>query len=967
MLARRSTAATGRLARPRFVAGLFGPQTNRYFLTAMRRTPTPLGKASVAAALGTAQGIGGAVVAAAAHRLLHTPPATTPVAAAVAIDAPKSLTPALRKLNQQLVRKLIARLRAQASQVPPPPLEVATALSPSGTVAANGVAQVKAQGLVGMKDTAMRAWRVSLELGQARLAIDLYDVFRQTEGVERLRAHEGARLIRWLGDVWAPPRHEGTGASRLRRHRGYSSASASAPWGGREGAGRVGDDDGALPQETLRAAFLVARDVGDFVPADVDRRHSNGRSSRHLGDDSSTRRPRTAMDLDHTAAVAPAELLDALVGACADCGDLDKALALHANAKSRGRPLVGGAPLSRLIGALCDAGRADEAMELYMVYEGAGLQLNNSSLVHLLRACQQLGSADGSGQPGIGRPGSELAEALMSRLGARRLPGEGCATDVAQIRAYAAHGKLSEALHVYREATRRALPHAALARAGMPEQLQLLNAALYACARSADAAAALGVYRECSTAHPALPDAVSVNTLLAACVARPDAEARRAGFEALREAGALGAADVRGVVTLMAACERTCDGLLAVEVHRWATGGASGAATDRRGAKAGMRTPALLSDPRVPAASRGLLVDSLFCALCPPDESLAAADAAAEAHGESDLHASVLRQPHEALEYARHAYSLARQHELPYDATLALRAIVTLTSAAGHFREASEILAAAEAHGRLLAPSELMQQRVIEHMSTPASAAPLPEDVRGSPQVGRAPGLVQPATSVGGQEQQMQMQMQMQMQQQQQMQQMQQQQQQMQQQQQQQEQQQQRRRQQQQQMHAMSLFEAFGHQREDDRWWWAVRTRADSSMLPVARLALSSLDDSTLNSTPASNLFASGPASALASRAHRRRGHRRGGGSAGGRCRGAEGRTEGEEALLSRLALPHTRPHTPRNRNPAAETHARHQPDQLDHGRCNQSKRLKYRREREVDATYSTWCAGSEPVQLRCM
>ena len=49
-------------------------------------------------------------------------------------------------------------------------------------------------------------------------------------------------------------------------------------------------------------------------------------------------------------------------------------------------------------------------------------------------------------------------------------------------------------------------------------------------------------------------------------------------FDALRDAAPFGAADVRGVTTLLGGCERLGAAQLALDVHRWACGEVSSTA-----------------------------------------------------------------------------------------------------------------------------------------------------------------------------------------------------------------------------------------------------------------------------------------------------------------------------------------------------------------------------------------------------
>ena len=145
--------------------------------------------------------------------------------------------------------------------------------------------------------------------------------------------------------------------------------------------------------------------------------------------------------------------------------------------------------------------------------------------------------------------------------------GEGVGADTALIRALGARGHLGEALELYHTSSAAVRPPV---QPRASEQLQLLNAALLACARAEDAAAALDVFHASLQRHPGAVDAVSVNTLLAACERSGDAAALVAGFDALLLGARHGAADGRSVATLLSGCALHGDAQLAVRVYTWA-------------------------------------------------------------------------------------------------------------------------------------------------------------------------------------------------------------------------------------------------------------------------------------------------------------------------------------------------------------------------------------------------------------
>lgn len=298
-----------------------------------------------------------------------------------------------------------------------------------------------------------------------------------------------------------------------------------------------------------------------------------------------------------------------------------------------------------------------------------------------------------------------------------RLPSEGVAIDVALIRAHGAGGRLTEALQVYEQASGTSLPDLgrdADARWGqaraVPEQLALLDAALFACARNGDARAALRLYRACVDERRSVqPDAHAVHSLLTAVAEASDApNDRHEGFALLRQAARTGAADARGLALLLSACEKHSDGPLALQLHRWAEG-------------------AGLLETLVPAA-RAALLDSLFLSLTPPDEHAsdfvegsgvggggavvsAVPSGAQEGHAERRAERLNAR---ECLEAVRATYTAACHAGVPLDAGAAQASLVVLSARASDFAGAFTLLETAERHGYLVAPSEATQQRLLD-------------------------------------------------------------------------------------------------------------------------------------------------------------------------------------------------------------------------------------------------------------
>ena len=307
-----------------------------------------------------------------------------------------------------------------------------------------------------------------------------------------------------------------------------------------------------------------------------------------------------------------------------------------------------------------------------------------------------------------------------------RLPSEGVAIDVALIRAHGAGGRLNEALQVYEQASGTSLPDPgrdAVARWGqaraVPEQLALLDAALFACARNGDARAALRLYRACVDERRSVqPDAHAVHSLLTAIAEASDApDERHEGFALLRQAARTGAADARGLALLLSACEKHSDGSLALQLYRWSDG-------------------AGLLETLVPAA-RAALLDSLFLSLTPPDEHAsdfvegsgvggggvggggavvsAVPSGAQEGHAEPVTERRAERpNARESLEAVRATYTAACHAGVPLDAGAAQASLVVLSARASDFAGAFTLLETAERHGYLVAPSEATQQRLLD-------------------------------------------------------------------------------------------------------------------------------------------------------------------------------------------------------------------------------------------------------------
>ena len=294
-----------------------------------------------------------------------------------------------------------------------------------------------------------------------------------------------------------------------------------------------------------------------------------------------------------------------------------------------------------------------------------------------------------------------------------RLPSEGVAIDVALIRAHGAGGRLAEALQVYAEASSTSLPDLgrdAVARWGqarsVPEQLALLDAALFACARNGDARAALRLYRACVDERRSVqPDAHAVHSILTAVAEASDApDERHEGFALLRQAARTGAADARGLAMLLSACEKHSDGPLALQLHRWAEG-------------------AGLLETLVPAA-RAALLDSLFLSITPPDEHVSdfversgmgggGAVVSGVPSSAQKGHAERLNA-RECLEAVRATYTAACRAGVPLDTGAAQASLVVLSARASDFAGALTLLETAERRGSLLAPSEATQQRLLD-------------------------------------------------------------------------------------------------------------------------------------------------------------------------------------------------------------------------------------------------------------
>ena len=434
--------------------------------------------------------------------------------------------------------------------------------------------------------------------------------------------------------------------------------------------------------------------------------------------------------------------------------------------------------LEALLIGLCDEVRVREAAALYDYYSPLGWKLRHRARMKLISACEStvrrggdrkmrvaaaagLRTSDVSHGPLDSRNMSETAGEsewavdLARRLVATRLHGEGVGPELGLIHVYGAAGNLQGAIEVYRSASEAVLPHSMLHGHGVSEHFQLLNAVLLACARCADATAALEIYRDCARRRPGLPDAVSVNTLLAACEGSSSSSALAEGFQELQAAAEAGAADLRGVATLMGGCERQSLPRLAVRVHQW-----SGAAGLLEGAS---------------RRARGILLDGLFAALMPSDKAGAAHQEGGSAHhagrrrledldlleeyggeavvavyegdylggdvgigsddgggfgggggggggrGNGDSSSSLQGEGgvlgcRETLQYAQNVYDQACADGTQFDHTSARRCLLVLHTALTEFKHALGLLAEAEAEGALLAPSQEVGSVLLEHL-----------------------------------------------------------------------------------------------------------------------------------------------------------------------------------------------------------------------------------------------------------
>jgi hypothetical protein len=440
-------------------------------------------------------------------------------------------------------------------------------------------------------------------------------------------------------------------------------------------------------------ALQIARDSETLRASD---RHDNDESSpTRVADTGDVGRGSVGggrrVDLEWYARCAP-PIVGALIEVCAHMGDVDKALELLAHTTQQpdaeaSAPAITGAitaPSERamhaLVYALSERGRLQEAVRvLGRCGRHAVHGLDNRARVSLMRACVH---------PASGEAALDLARTLHTT----RLPSEGVAPTITLVRALGAHGLLDEAVQMYESASAGVLPHSRLGRHGVSEALQLLNAVLFACARCGDASAALRVYGGAISKHPGLPDAVSLNSLVAACESSGIRDALEAGFDALVHAHSFGAADARGVATLLSGCERHGAGRLAYRVHQWAD-------------ESGMLRS-------VSPAARGVLLDGLFHTLAP-------ADGASEVPEDAMLpEARGVLGCGEAVSYASAAYRDAYSLGLSFDTTAAQRCLVVMLTAAADFDGARQLLDEAERANTLIAPSQTAQALIVRQLGS---------------------------------------------------------------------------------------------------------------------------------------------------------------------------------------------------------------------------------------------------------
>jgi len=436
----------------------------------------------------------------------------------------------------------------------------------------------------------LRAFSVCLELGDSKLAVELYHSF--------LVAHQGplsaataAELIEMMGDLSRRLRSEEQRAKRTRRER-----NADVSW----------------PEETAYSPLDLV-DLGFTIAA-------SARSEQHAH--ATQTRTRAAVLADSGAETAPmradsqrnwkqalllgcdARVLNTLLGLCASAGAMQPALLVYRAACFEQRCVLEQKPLSQLIDSLIAGERHEEAFAVWERASKGGFRPLNRTLVRLLRAVAD-GVGDGAGE--------SAQMSLLRRLYSQRLFSEEVGVDVAMVGACAACGRLDEALVFYSEALNAmpTLPTLAATAALDPrssarsngstaplpssrssskpfesfrgeadaprpklnpapsEGTRLLHAALLACAHVGDGGRAARLLDEAMGCDKRAPDAWAVSIVVRACAS---SGLMRSAFRLLQRSVAAEIASAPAVLDMLKCCAESHEGVVALQVHDWARG-----------------------------------------------------------------------------------------------------------------------------------------------------------------------------------------------------------------------------------------------------------------------------------------------------------------------------------------------------------------------------------------------------------
>ncbi|KAL1514620.1 hypothetical protein AB1Y20_003714 [Prymnesium parvum] len=571
-------------------------------------------------------------------RSLHTPAARASFSVAVGTAQGLGYASAAALLHRTLTTRASPPTASVAAKVDGSTLRPALR-AVNGRLVNRLLLQMREGGGRVSRATVLRAHRSAAGLGQPNLCVELIDAFRQTRAPPC--AEFAVDVINQLGDVWSPAE------SGMIPHLVYAERSRiSQRWG--------------LRFKTVMVAFEVARDVS-LPPLPSDGAHDDG---AHDG----------RADGSWTARLhEQPRVLNALLRTCALSGDTRRAASLYRLASSRGTPLEQRS-LSAFLEALCAAGMVQQAFATWETMTQLGLRVRPRTLVPLLRAIACRGDSD-----------DEQAHRELEQLYSTRLPGQGCAPEIELIRAYSAVGDLSTALRVYHHALSHRVTVPPQCR-GVDERVQLLGAALFACAACADSPTALSLFHAALQSGVA-PDVVTVNTLLRALSSDADRHAAsgapfdrlRTGFALLVAFAARRAVDEVGVLTLLHGCASLPDARMALEVHAWA------------------EAHGLL--PAATLAQRGRAADHLFGALRPtgaPREE---------------------PPPPRLLSEAIRVYVKLLSLDAPFDARRAGGVLLLRALHASMLSDAALLLSRGAERGVLLAPSEEEQAEWVQAMA----------------------------------------------------------------------------------------------------------------------------------------------------------------------------------------------------------------------------------------------------------